>query len=43
VFLPKSSLLVSASEDKILKVWDTTTGKENLTVRDQGPSNEVPS
>ena len=41
-FLSDSKSLVSTAEDKVLKVWSMANGKELRTIRDPGPSNEVP-
>src|SRR5439155_14580606 len=42
-FTTDSKKLVSGTfEDRTLKVWDTTTGKELLTISDPGPLHQAP-
>ena len=43
-FGPDSKTLVSAggSEDRTIKIWDASKGKEIRTIRDPGPTNDVP-
>ena len=44
-FAPDSKTLVSAGggDDRTIKVWDAVAGKELRTIRDPGPTNDIPA